>query len=476
MWTGRKNGETYPVWQSISTVRDQASSITNQVAGFSDITLLKKSEEQLAHMAHHDTLTGLANRFSFIANLEQSLERAKRHKFSVALLFVDLDRFKAINDTRGHHIGDGVLKEIACRMKGCVRAEDTVARLGGDEFIILLSEVAVPEDAAKMAEIIVNVIRRPIRCENITLRISASVGVSLYPEDAQESEYLLKAADMAMYQAKESGKDKFHFFTQELAASADRYTALERDLQSALESNEFELYYQPQIRLSDHHIVGLEALIRWNHPVHGLLQPEEFIHIADDSDLIDSITQWAIYTAINEHSVWSENGTNGLRIAVNITGRQFNRERSIIKIIDVLDRLAPELKELKLDLEITETAFDHVSKVVEVIDSLRDHNVVFSIDDFGTGHSSLSRLKQIPVESIKIDQSFIRDITIKDNDKAIVRAIISMGHSLGLRVIGEGVENDTQLTALEELGCDEVQGYFISYPLPSDEITDLLKN
>jgi EAL domain-containing protein (putative c-di-GMP-specific phosphodiesterase class I) len=325
-----------------------------------------------------------------------------------------------------------------------------------------------------MAEKLVEAIRKPIVISDLTFVVSASMGISIYPEDGTECDVLLKAADSAMYQAKALGKDNFHFFTKAIAARSMKYVTLERDMKDALKQHEFELYYQPQMRLKDNKIVGLEALIRWNHPSRGLITPNEFIHIADDSDMIDSITEWVISTALSDHEEWSDHGCNGLRVAVNITGRQFIRERSIKKVIDVLNTFDPESHYLKLDLEITETAFEHVSQVVKVINMLKKRDVVFSIDDFGTGHSSLSRLKEIPVESLKIDQSFIRDMTSDNDDKEIVRAIISMGHSLGMRVIGEGVENIDQLEILQELGCDEIQGFYISLPLPADQITKLL--
>jgi len=474
LWNMRKNGDLYPAWQNITLVRDHKKEIVNYVAIFSDITLLKRSEERLAHQAHHDSLTGLPNRLLFIANLEQSLQTAKRHKHRVGLMFIDLDRFKSINDTRGHGVGDKVLQVIAERMKNCVRAEDTVARLGGDEFTILLSEISVSDDVGILAEKIVKAVREPIKLADLSIVVSISLGISIFPDDANDSESLLKAADIAMYQAKALGKDNFHFFTKALAARSMRYAALERDLQNAIDEQQFEVYYQPQIRLKDKKIVGLEALIRWNHPKLGLLLPEEFIHIADDSELIDTITEWVIYTAIRDHDVWSVNGNGGLRIAVNITGRQFVRERSVQKFINVLNKLAPELNKLKLDLEITETAFEQTAQVIKIINKLKQRDVLFSIDDFGTGHSSLSRLKNIPVESVKIDQSFIREITSCSDDKEIVKAIIAMSHSLGLRVLGEGVEQESQYQILQELGCDEIQGFYISHPLPAEEISKYL--
>jgi diguanylate cyclase (GGDEF)-like protein/PAS domain S-box-containing protein len=475
IWNKRKNGDIYPAWENINVVQDAQGRVTNYVAIFSDISVLKESEERLAHLAHHDNLTGLPNRLRFIANLEQAIEGAKRHKHKVALMFLDLDRLKDINDTLGHNVGDELLKTIAERLKSCVRGEDTVARMGGDEFTVVLTEVAHAEDAGLIADNIVKVVRNPVTVSEETIATSASVGISIFPDDALECEGMVKAADSAMYHAKAMGKNSFQFFTADLASRAFEHALIEKGLRCALESGELELYYQPQVSLVDGKIVGVEALIRWNHPERGQLLPDTFIHVADDSDLIDAISEWVLRKALGDYEKWSKNGSMGPRIAVNITGRQITKEQSIKHILSVLEELAPVPNVLQLDLEITEAALERTERTINIINTLKNRGVMFTIDDFGTGHSSLNRLKQLPVDTLKIDRSFIRDIADDGDDKAITAAIIAMAHSLGLRVIGEGVETKPQLDVLRALNCDEIQGFYFSKPVPAGEIAGLLE-
>jgi len=475
IWNKTKDGNIFPAWENINAVKDEHGHITNYVSIFSDISILKKSEERLSHLAHHDNLTGLPNRLRFTANLEQALETAKRHEHKIALMFLDLDEFKQINDTLGHDIGDKLLIEFSERLKNCVRAEDTVARLGGDEFTIVLTKIAHSEDAGLIADKIVKAIRKPLVLDKQSIDTSTSIGISIYPDDAKNCEALMKSADIAMYHAKAMGKNRYQFFTSELASRKIRHALIEKGLQTALENKEFELYYQPQINLIDGKISGVEALIRWNHPEHGQLLPKEFIKIADDSNLIDMISEWVLRTAINDYKDWSKTISPAPRIAVNITGRQISREKSIKHILDLLDEFALETNILQLDLEITETSFERIDYTIEIINTLKKRGVMFAIDDFGTGHSSLSRLKHLPVDTLKIDKSFIRDISTDEDDKAITTAIIAMAHSLGLRVIGEGVETKAQFEILHGLSCDEAQGFYFSKPVPAKEITQLLE-
>jgi diguanylate cyclase (GGDEF)-like protein len=389
-------------------------------------------------------------------------------------MFLDLDRFKHINDTLGHNVGDQLLRTTAERLKGCVRAEDTVARLGGDEFTVVLTGIAQTEDAGFIADKLVRAVRKPLKVGGETIDTSASVGISVFPDDAADCEKLLMAADTAMYHAKARGRNNFQFFTKELASHAFEHAEIERGLRQALKRNQLELHYQPQIGLADGKVAGVEALVRWNHPDHGQLLPETFIHVADDSNLIDAISEWVLRTALGDYKNWSKNGSEGPRIAVNITGRQITTERSIKRILKVLDELAPEPNILQLDLEITETALERTDRTIKIINTLKNRGVMFAIDDFGTGHSSLTRLKQLPVDTLKIDQSFIRDIADEGDDKAIAAAIIAMAHSLGLRVIGEGVETQSQLKILRALDCDEIQGFYFSKPVPAGDIARLL--
>jgi len=476
LWNRKKNGEIYPAWENISAVKNAAGQITNYVAIFSDISVLKESEERLEHLAHHDILTGLPNRLRFTANLEQAIESAKRHTQKVALLFLDVDKFKHINDTLGHDIGDKLLIEFSKRLKKCVRAEDTVARLGGDEFTIVLTEIEHSEDACLIADKIVKEIRKPFIFDKQTVDTSTSIGISIFPDNANSYEELMRTADSAMYHAKATGRNRYQFFNAELATQIITHSLIEKGLQAALKNNEFELYYQPQINLSNGKIAGVEALIRWNHPLHGQLLPATFIKIADDSNLIDMISEWVLRTAINDYKKWSIENSSVPRISVNITGRQISREKSIRHILELLDELTVAPCILQLDLEITETSLERINYTIDIINRLKKRGVMFAIDDFGTGHSSLSRLKHLPVDTLKIDRSFIQDISNDEDDKAITTAILAMAHSLGLRVIGEGVETKSQLDLLRKLGCDEVQGFYFSKPIPADEITDLLEN
>jgi len=475
LWNRKKNGDIYPAWENISSVKNAEGQITNYVAIFSDISTLKESEERLEHLAHHDILTGLPNRLRFTANLEQAIEAAKRHTQKVALLFLDVDRFKYINDTLGHDIGDKLLIEFSKRLKNCVRAEDTVARLGGDEFTIVLTEIEHAEDACLISDKIVKAIRKQFIFGKHAIDTSTSIGISIFPDNANNYEELMRTADTAMYHAKATGRNRYQYFNDELATQLITHSLIEKGLQAALKNNEFVLHYQPQINLSNGKIAGVEALIRWNHPDHGQLLPDAFIKIADDSNLIDMISEWVLRTAINDYKSWSVESSSVPRIAVNITGRQISREKSIKHILDLLDELALAPNILQLDLEITETALERINFTIDIINTLKKRGVMFAIDDFGTGHSSLSRLKYLPVDTLKIDKSFIHDISIDEDDKAITTAILALAHSLGLRVIGEGVETKSQLDILRELGCDEVQGFYYSKPVPANEITPLLE-
>lgn len=474
IWNRRKNGEVYPAWENINIVKDEQGHITNYVAIFSDISVLKESEERMTYLAHHDTLTGLPNRLRFIANLEQAIESAKRHKHKVALMFLDLDRFKSINDLLGHNAGDQLLKIIADRLKSCIRAEDTVARMGGDEFMVVLTEVVKAEDAGLIADKIVTAVRKPVSVSDDTIETSASIGISIYPDDADNSENMVNAADTAMYHAKALGKNNFQYFTAKLASQTLEHAQIEKDLRKALVNNEFELCYQPQLDLNNGKISGVEALIRWNHPVRKQMLPETFIPVADDSELIDSISEWILRKALGDHEKWSDYGVAGPRIAVNITGRQFTRERSIKRILNILEKLAPEPNILQFDLEITESALKNAERTINIINTLKRHGVMFAVDNFGTGHSSPRLLKQLPIDSLKIDQSFIYNISNDGDDQAITAAIIAMAHTLNLRVIGEGVETRSQFDALRALDCDEIQGFYFSKPVSADEITHLL--
>ncbi|WP_162224939.1 EAL domain-containing protein [Neptunomonas antarctica] len=475
IWNQRKNGDIYPAWENITMVKDEQGRLTHYVAIFSDISVLKASEERFSHLAHHDSLTELPNRLRFRANLEQAIEGAKRHKHKIALLYLDLDGFKHINDTLGHAIGDEYLKKMAERLKKCVRAEDTVARIGGDEFTIVLTEVAHAGAAGLITEKIVQAVRQPITVNTATIDPSASIGICMYPDDAMDTDGMVKAADAAMYHAKAMGKNCYRFYTADLNSHMIERVLIEQGLRSAFEHEEFELLYQPQVSLANGKITGIEALIRWNHPERGLLLPGKFIGIADDMSLIDKISQWVLRTTISDYEQWFKNTSTQPRIAINITGRQISNEESIKQLLNILDELVSAENTIQFDFEITESSLERIEDTIDVINTLKQRGIIFSIDDFGTGHSSLSRLKQFPIDSLKIDQSFVSNLADDGDDKSIVSAIIAMAHSLNLSVIAEGVENQRQLDVLRALGCDEIQGFYFSKPVPASEIALLLE-
>ena len=436
----------------------------------------QKAEERLTFLAHHDTLTGLVNRLRFTANLEQALQAAKRRKCKVALLFLDLDRFKIINDTLGHTVGDRLLQVVAERLKSCVRGEDTVARLGGDEFTIILAEVSQVHDAYAISEKVINSLSEPIIIDNDTLTTSTSIGISIYPDHATNSEDLIRAADAAMYHAKDQGRGNAQFYTAELIVKATEHLKLERALHIALEKEQFVLYYQPQLSLPDREIVGVEALIRWQHPERGLLLPDQFIDMADELGLLDPICDWVLNQAFADLQQWQTLGLPEVRLSINVSGRQFSNELSFNRLYKVLKRHTLIPNSLQLDLEVTENTLGIIEGSLDQIENLRALGVMFAIDDFGTGHSSLSRLRQLPIDVLKIDRSFINGLGRNEDDQAITSAIIAMGHSFKIHVVAEGVETEEQLKFLLEHECDEVQGYLFSEAVPADRIKSMLSS
>jgi len=474
IWNRRKNGEMYPAWQSISLVTDDSGRLSNYIAIFSDISALKASEQRLDHLAHHDALTGLPNRLLLDAKLDQILELAKRNRNKVALLFLDLDRFKLINDTMGHSHGDELLRTIAERLKGSVRAEDTVARLGGDEFVIVLAEIKRSGDAAVLAEKILKAVSTPVRLGGQEIVTSTSIGISLFPDDGDNHADLLKTADAAMYHAKESGRQNYRFYTFDLTEKAHAHLSIERGLRAALARGEFVLHYQPQVYLFDGHITGVEALIRWQHPTKGLLPPAGFIPVAEETELIDLIGEWVLRKAGADARKWRDAGLSSVRVGVNLSGRQFRSQSSLDRIVAILEELNLQPGEMQLDLEVTESTLQTAEGSLEALGRMKSLGATLAIDDFGTGHSSLHRLKHLPIDTLKIDRSFVKDIPSDPDDEAIAEAIIAMGHSLHLKVIAEGVETAAQLGFLRASGCDEMQGFLFSRPVPADRIAQLL--
>ncbi|MBX3616653.1 putative bifunctional diguanylate cyclase/phosphodiesterase [Nitrosomonas sp.] len=434
----------------------------------------KEAEKRIIEMATHDALTGLPNRNLLQDRVEQVLVHDTRRQRQMAVLFIDLDRFKTINDSLGHDIGDLLLKAVANRLKFCVRTEDTVARQGGDEFIVVLNSIAESLDAAKVAQKILDSLIQPFYIHGNELHIGGSIGIAVFPNDGSTAETLLRNSDVAMYHAKENGRNNYQFFTDELNKSAYERHTLSLDLRYAMERNELILHYQPVMDMPNHHLYGLEALLRWRHPVHQLISPDKFINLAEETGLIIPIGEWVLKTVCVQIKAWQNQGYYVPRIAINLSARQFRDKDLITNIAQILRETGVDAK--YISLEITESMLiDNIEKVVETLSSLHAMGLHISIDDFGTGYSSLSYLKKFPIHTLKIDRSFVRDIVTDKNDRTIVAAIIAMAHSLELDVIAEGIEIEEQLAFLTEQKCNHYQGYYFSKPVPALEIENMLK-
>ncbi len=454
-------------------VPDERGRPARMIGTAQDITERKRTQEQLNYLAYYDTLTGLPNRVLLRDRLRQAMLDADRNEHLVAVMFLDLDRFKVINDTLGHDAGDALLKLVAERLQDCVRAGDTIARLGGDEFTIVLSNLGHVDDVTRVARKVMAYFAQPFQLVGNELFVTASVGITVYPFDDTDLDNLLKNADAAMYLAKEQGRNNFQFYTAELNARATRRLTLETALRRALERNELELHYQPQVDLRTGRVIGSEALLRWRHPELGEVSPVEFIPLAEETGLIVPIGEWVLRTACSQNMAWQAAGLPPMPTAVNLSLRQFQGQDLYAAVRRVLDEsgLAPEL----LDLEMTESVLMHDAEgALVVIRDLKKLGVSFSLDDFGTGYSSLSYLKRFPIDTLKIDRSFVRDIPDDADDAAIAVAIIAMAHSLGIRVIAEGVETAAQVEFLCAHDCDAMQGYHFSRPVPATEMTDIL--
>ena len=469
----RKSGETYPKWLTISTVTNEQSQIINYVGVFNDITQLKETEQRLKHISQHDFLTNLPNRLLFEDRLDHALSRCHRDKSQLALLFLDLDRFKNINDSLGHVIGDHLLIEVAKRIDSLLREEDTLARLGGDEFIILLESLSNQCQAAAVAQKVITALENPFSVEGHELYISSSIGISTYPLDGIEPMQLLKNADTAMYKAKENGRGKFHYYSADLSSNLHQRMELEIALRKSLEQQEFILYFQPLVSVSDNRISGAEALVRWNHPNRGMIPPGDFLPVAAESGVLISLEEWILEEACRQLSHLISQGFPEFRLSVNLSSEIISFHKVADRIISLLKK--ETLKGSSLQLEITETSLvKHSELLVTNLEALKDFGVSIAIDDFGTGYSSMAYLKRFAIDKLKIDKSFVQDIALDPNDKAIVKAVIAMGHSLGFTITAEGVERKEQKEFLAMQGCDEIQGYFCSKPLPIDEFIHLL--
>jgi len=463
----RKDGTIVHVRRSPRAVRKADGSLDYIVAWVDDITRRKQDEQQIQQLAHFDLLTGLPNRALFTDRISHALNSAHRSNTNLAVMFLDLDHFKNVNDNLGHRVGDALLVEIAKRLKSAMREEDTVSRLGGDEFILLLPNTDA-DGAAHVAEKLLERVAGLCKIEQHELVVTPSIGIAMYPDDGLDFESLSQCADVAMYRAKHDGRNNYKFFTAEMQTHSARILQLENALRYALARGELSLHYQPQLSLESGRIIGAEALLRWQHPEFGAVSPAEFIPIAESSGQILHIGEWVLRTAATQMKSWMGRGMAPMIIAVNLSAVQFRHPNLPEMVTQILDSV--NLPAQYLELELTEgVAMHDPVGAIMMMDSLHERGIRMSIDDFGTGYSSLSYLKRFKVYKLKIDQSFVRDITDDPEDKAIVKAIISLAGSLGLQTIAEGVETEGQLALLREQGCHEVQGYFFSKPLPADE-------
>ncbi|HJV03506.1 MAG TPA: EAL domain-containing protein [Burkholderiaceae bacterium] len=463
IWNLRKSGELYLEWLTVSAVRDNRGQTTHYVGVFSDITQVKESQEKLDHLAHHDPLTALPNRLLFNDRLQHALQRATRDNEQLALLFIDLDRFKNVNDTLGHHIGDELLKQVAKALQEKLREGDTLARLGGDEFIVLLEDVDGQYSASLVAEKLVAMFEQPFMVAGHELFVTCSVGISLFPTDATDLNMLIRNADVAMYQAKARGRNGYSFYAPSMTGEGVERLRLETFLRRSIEKEEIFLNYQPQVEIDTGRLVGVEALVRWNHPELGLVPPVRFIPLAEDTGFINQLGKWVLYEACRQMVRWQEAGLHVPKIAVNLSVKQFERGSIVNMVAEILREtgLEPE----RLQLEVTESVIMNTGDALNFINDLHSIGVGLAIDDFGTGYSSLAYLKQLPVQTLKIDRSFIQDISTDVNDEAIAIAIIQLGKSMNLSVIAEGVETEQQAAFLLRQGCRLAQGYLYSKPL-----------
>jgi diguanylate cyclase (GGDEF)-like protein len=441
---------------------------------FQDITDRRQAEERIRRLAHYDELTGLANRVLFTHQLNHAIARAQRYGKSLAVLFIDLDRFKNINDTLGHQVGDAVLKIVAQRLADSLRASDILARMGGDEFVVLVEEFSEPELVHGIAKKILDSVEQPVIVGEHELAVTASVGISTYPVDARDMQTLLKQADIAMYRAKEQGKNTFQFFSAQLGAPSAGRLSLEAQLKRAVQGQtQLILHYQPKVSVRDGSMTGVEALVRWQSPDQRLIPPNEFIPLAEETGLIGAIGRWVLHSACSQAVAWQCAGSAPLRVAINLSARQLYSPGLLSEVKAALQDtgLDPNL----LELEITETVMmQNVQQAADLLRELKAVGVHLSVDDFGTGYSSLAYLKRLPLNTLKIDRSFITDIPHDADDAAITQAVIAMGHSLRIRVVAEGVEHQSQLDFLRRHGCDEMQGFLFSQPVPADEVQRLL--
>ena len=489
-WECQVGGSIPPVWQDVvadaqrqgahvereETAGEKAYVLVFQPvleAGYiniygRDVSARKNAEERLAQETNEDELTGLPNRTLFLDRLEQSLRRAKREKGLTAVHMIDIDHFKDVNDTLGHAVGDALLKQAAGRLLECCRDSDTVARLGGDEFAVIQIGTQDTDGIAVLAQKIIRSLSEPFNVQGHNIHTNGSIGVTVFPDDAVEADQVMRNADMALHRAKSEGRGIYRFFISDMNEEIQRTKEIQDDMRLALEREEFVLYYQPKLDLKTGRVLGMEALIRWQHPQQGFLPPGEFIPVAEKTKLILPIGEWALWRACTDNQTWQDQGLSPMKVAVNLSAMQFTEEKLPASIAHLLEKTG--LDPRWLELEITESAaMDNAEKAIVMFDRLSALGLSLSIDDFGTGYSSLSYLRSFPVKRVKIDKAFVDDIGTEKNTGAIARAVTTLGHSFGMEVTAEGVEEESQLEFLRELGCDEIQGYFFARPLPAAE-------
>jgi diguanylate cyclase (GGDEF)-like protein/PAS domain S-box-containing protein len=473
IWNRKKSGEAYLEWLTINRIDDSVGTPVRYVSVFHDITEMRRKDERIHHLAFHDALTGLPNRTLIHDRLQHALDRAQRQQGRLSVTFIDLDRFKGVNDALGHDIGDLLLQEVARRIQGRLRAADTVARLGGDEFVVLMEELGEAEHCASLAQELIAVIAQPMQLRGYTVEIGASLGTAFYPEDGSDPLELMKRADTAMYAAKAAGRNTYRFFQQEMLDRTSQRLTLEMDLRRAIANHDLELHYQPRVALATTEPQGVEALVRWRHPIRGLLPPNEFIPLAEESGLILDVGAWVLNEACRQAAAWQAGGRS-VRIAVNVSARQLEAGDLVERIADLtrLHGIAPA----DLEIELTESAvMANPEHAAGLFARLRALGVTVAVDDFGTGYSSLAYLRRLPIDILKIDRSFVMAADRDEDDAQIVKTILALGQTLKLTVVAEGIETQGQADLLRALGCDQAQGYLFSRPLPADAIADGLE-
>jgi diguanylate cyclase (GGDEF)-like protein/PAS domain S-box-containing protein len=469
----REDGVEAAIEDSAAPIHDRHGRVTGAVMVFHDVSTTRALSLNLAHQAQHDSLTDLPNRSLLDDRLNHAMVIARRHGVKLAILYLDLDRFKTINDSLGHDIGDRLLQAVAQRLLGCVRGSDTVSRQGGDEFVILLSELAAGQDAAISADKVLRALNEPIDIEGHHLHVTASIGIAIYPEDGEDSVALLKHSDFAMYHAKDCGRSNYQFFREDMNVRALERQSIEDGLRLALERDEFVLHYQPIVDLWSGAPTGVEALIRWRHPHRGLLFPQQFVPIAEECGLILQIGRWTLREACHQNRAWQDAGLPPMRIAVNVSAVELRHRDFVDSVRKCL--LDSGLAASHLELELTETfLMQDSASTARVLRSLKEVGVRLALDDFGTGYSSLSHLKGFPIDTLKIDKSFVSELETNPDDASIVRAVIGLGRSLNIRVVAEGVETAAQLAQLQAKQCPEGQGYYFSRPVTAEELPRLL--